>query len=154
MSCALPARRESLAPLLQPALLLPADTASLVAYQCVKAICLATTCEVKCRDLGLKQWGIRGLPEQASNPEVLIPRVCQGLREGKLEIVILDSNCCLPGTTRASLLGPRRMTSFWSMMRSLVGDGVVEKVQELMRASNFNAQEVSSKLTASLFAQE
>ena len=117
-------------------------------------MCLATTCKVKCRDLGLKQWGIRGLPEHASNPKAVVPRVCQELREGKIEIVILDSNCCLPGTTQASLLGPRRMAPFWTMMCSLIGNGVVERVQELIRASNFNAQEVSSKLTASLFVQE
>ena len=135
-----------LAPFLQPASLLPAKTAALVAYHCLKAICLATTCKFKCRDLGLK-WGIRGLPEQASDSEVLAPRVCQELREGKLEIVILDSNCCLPGATQASLLGPRRMASFWAMMFSLIGSGVVEKVQELIRISNLYAQEVSSKLT-------
>ena len=44
------------------------------------------------------------------------------------------------GYNAASLQGPRRMASFWAMMYSLSGNGVLEKVQKLIRPSNSDAQ--------------
>ena len=37
-----------------------ADARALLGYKCMRALCNASLCGVKCRDLGVLQWGLRG----------------------------------------------------------------------------------------------
>ena len=96
------------------------DARALLGYKCMRALCNASLCGVKCRDLGVLQWGLRGIAF-ADASTLRRPGVLQrGLLDDSLQVVILDSNCCMPNSAPSSggapMLGPRRMKSFWALM--------------------------------------
>ncbi|CAE7405106.1 unnamed protein product [Symbiodinium sp. CCMP2592] len=134
--------------------ILPKSAAALVAFRCMQAICLATEHKVKCRDLGVEQWGFRGLSDPGSEPQALLQELSLGLRNDSVRLVILDANCCIPDTENASLLAPRRMSSYWAMVLSLTSETVVAKVQSFLRSQGFNARRVSENLVSSLYMED
>ncbi|CAE7238949.1 unnamed protein product [Symbiodinium sp. CCMP2592] len=134
--------------------ILTKDVATLVAFRSLQAICLATDRKVKCRDLGVQQWGFRGLSDPRAKPQVLLRELGPGLQSDSVKLVILDANCCIPETENASLLAPRRMSSYWAMVLSLTNEAVVSKTQSFLRSQGFNARRVSENLESSLYTED
>ena len=132
--------------------ILPKSTAAWVAYRSIQSICTATEHGVKCRDLGVKQWGFRGLVDPCLEPQALLHDLVVGLRDDSVQLVILDANCCIPNTYNASLLGPRRMSSYWAMILTLTNASVVAQVQDFLRSQSFNAKRIAENLASSLYA--
>ena len=133
--------------------ILPKSTAAWVAYRSIQSICTATEHGVKCRDLGVKQWGFRGLRDPCLEPQALLHDLVVGLRDDSVQLVILDANCCIPNTYNACLLGPRRMSSYWTMILALTSASVVAQVQDFLRSQSFNAKRIAENLAKSLYAE-
>ena len=133
--------------------ILPKSTAAWVAYRSMQSICTAAEHGVKCRDLGVKQWGFRGHRDPCLEPQALLHDLVVGLRDGSVQLVILDANCCIPNTYNASLLGPRRMSSYWAMILALTSSSVVAQVQDFLRSHSFNAKRIAENLARSLYAE-
>ena len=134
--------------------ILPKSTAAWVAYRSIQSICAATEHGVKCRDLGVKQWGFRGLRDPCLEPQALLRDLVVGLRDDSVRLVILDANCCVPDTYNASLLAPRRMASYWAMILSLTSASVVARVQYFLRSQSFNAKRIAENLARSLYVED
>ena len=92
-----------------------ADARALLGYKCMRALCNASLCGVKCRDLGVLQWGLRGTLSAGAmtlrRPGVLL----KGLLDDSLQIVVLDANCCVPTTGSCSSAAPNA----WSAAREI-----------------------------------
>jgi len=101
--------------------------------KCLQVWCYATLAGIKCRDLGIKQWGLRD-PAHVSG------------------VVILDSNCCLAARGRGALLGPRRMSSLWAFVANLLPKAVIENVQAVMHDTSNDATAVLRHLQQRLEA--
>ncbi|CAE7558191.1 unnamed protein product [Symbiodinium natans] len=100
---------------------LPPTACTSLALQCCRVVFRATLAGIKCRDLGQKQWGLKVPPNFKFRDEISLQQVREGLTGEAFHLVILDANCCLP-VPQASLLGPRKMTSFWALQtRGYVG---------------------------------
>ena len=127
------------------------DARALLGYKCMRALCNASLCGVKCRDLGVLQWGLRGtLSARTSTlrrPGVLL----KGLLDDSLQMVVLDANCCVPTTvsssTAAPMLGPRRMKSFWSFMLRLCSAQAVAGLQALVTEHGHDPRVILARLT-------
>ena len=125
---------------------LPPTACTSLALQCCRVVFRATLAGIKCRDLGQKQWGLKVPPNFKFQDEISLQQVREGLTGEAFHLVILDANCCLP-VPQASLLGPRRMASFWALQTRLVGAPASERLQAFIRAHNFNARSCLSALT-------
>ena len=125
---------------------LPPTACTSLALQCCRVVFRATLAGIKCRDLGQKQWGLKVPPNFKFRDEISLQQVREGLTGEAFHLVILDANCCLP-VPQASLLGPRKMTSFWALQTRLVGAPASERLQAFIRAHNFNARSCLSALT-------
>ena len=117
-----------------------------LALQCCRIVLRATLAGIKCRDLGEKQWGLRVPPGFNFQDEVSLQQVRSCLAGETFPLIILDANCCLP-VPQASLLGPRKMASYWALLTRLVGPTASERLQMFLRAHNFNARSCLSALT-------
>ena len=128
-----------------------ADARALLGYKCMRVLCNASLCGVKCRDLGVLQWGLRcTLSAGASTlrrPGVLL----KGLLDDSLQMVVLDANCCVPTTGSSSsatpMLGPRRMKSFWSFMLRLCSAQAVAGLQALVTEHGHDPRVILARLT-------
>ena len=125
---------------------LPSTACTSLALQCCRVVFRATLAGIKCRDLGQKQWGLKVPPNFKFQDEISLQQVREGLTGEAFHLVILDANCCLP-VPQASLLGPRKMASFWALQTRLVGAPASERLQAFIRAHNFNARSCLSALT-------
>eukprot|EP00439_Symbiodinium_sp_Y106_P036054 s6042_g4.t1 len=128
-----------------------ADARALLGYKCMRALCNASLCGVKCRDLGVLQWDLRGTLSAGAmtlrRPGVLL----KGLQDEALQIVVLDANCCVPTTgscsSAAPMLGPRRMKSFWSFMLRLCSAQAVAGLQALVTEHGHDPRVILARLT-------
>ena len=125
---------------------LPPAACTSLALQCCRIVLRATPAGIKCRDLGQKQWGLRVPPGFNFQDEVSLQQVRNSLAGEAFHLIILDANCCLP-VPQASLLGPRKMASYWALLTRLVGPTASERLQMFLRAHNFNARSCLSALT-------
>ena len=128
-----------------------ADARALLGYKCVRALCNASLCGVKCRDLGVLQWGLRGIlsadASKLRRPGVLL----KGLLDDSLQMVMLDANCCVPTNVPSSgaapMLGPRRMKSFWALMLRFCSAQAVAGLQALVTEHGHDPRVILARLT-------